>query len=125
VIVLDASALLALLNGERGADVVYAALEASIMSAVNLAEVLSKVVERGGTATAAMSDIQSLGIAIEPFDEGQALVAAELRRLTAAGGLSIGDRACLALAAMKGADVMTADRVWASLPHGVKVNLIR
>ncbi|HEY1710843.1 MAG TPA: type II toxin-antitoxin system VapC family toxin [Rhizomicrobium sp.] len=123
--VLDASALLALLNGEPGADVVLAALGGSIMSTVNFAEVLSKAVERGARVEAAMSDIRRLGVAIEPFDEGQAIVAAGLRRLTASAGLSIGDRACLALAAVKGADVLTADRVWASLPHGLKVNLIR
>jgi PIN domain nuclease of toxin-antitoxin system len=125
MIVLDASALLAFLNAETGMEVVAAALDESMMSTVNLAEVLTKAVDRGKIASAIFSDIQSLGVTIEPFDSGQALIASELRRFTVSGGLSVGDRACLALAVVKGADVMTADRVWASLPHGLQVTLIR
>jgi PIN domain nuclease of toxin-antitoxin system len=125
VIILDASALLALLNFEPGAEIVRSALPDVAISIVNLAEVLTKGVERGAQVDRAMEQVRALGIPVEPFDEAQAMIAAELRRLTVRGGLSIGDRACLALATVKNAEVLTTDRVWKSLPHGVNVTLIR
>jgi ribonuclease VapC len=125
VTVLDASAVLAYFNGEPGVDVVTRALPGAVMSIVNVAEVLTKTVEQGNTAEQALAGIQNLGIAIAPFDEEQAVRAANLRRQTVSRGLSIGDRACLALASVLKQDVLTADRAWAGLSLPVQVVLIR
>jgi ribonuclease VapC len=125
VTVLDASAVLAYLNSEPGAAVVASLLPGAIMSIVNVAEVLTKHVEKGQTAQQALDDIRDLGVTIVPFEERQALQAAELRRQTASRGLSIGDRACLALAIVRNEDVVTADRAWAFLSLPVKIALIR
>jgi PIN domain nuclease of toxin-antitoxin system len=125
LIVLDASALLAVFRNERGADIVTAALSESEMSSINVAEVLSKIVERGGDGKAALRDIRAMGIEIIPYDEQQALKTAELRRVTSPKGLSLGDRACLALAASRNCAAMTAERQWKGLAHGVQIALVR
>ena len=125
VIVLDSSALLAYFRRERGADIVASVLTQSTISIVNLAEVLSKAVERGQDPKAMHTDIRALGIAVAPFDKEQALRAAFLRRLTTQKGLSLGDRVCLALALVNNCEVLTGEHVWIGLPHGAKVTLIR
>jgi len=125
VIVLDASALIALFNNEPGADVVKAKLSSAAISIVNVAEVLSKFVERGNAPERTLADIHALGIAIYPLDEEQSLIAAQMRRITISRGLSLGDRCCLALATVRKCETMTADRAWPALGHGVKVTLIR
>lgn len=125
MIVLDASALIALFGNEPGADVVKASLASAAISIVNLTEVLSKFVERGNAPERTLADVHALGITIHSLDEQQSLIAATLRRITVAKGLSLGDRCCLALAAVNNCDVLTADRVWKTLPHGVNVTLIR
>ena len=118
--VLDASALLAYLFDEPGTRVVIDALgQGVIMSAVNVAEVLTKLVERGVSAGEALSRLGSMGLleAIELIDFGlaDAREVAQLRQSTADLGLSLGDRACLALARQTGLPVLTSDRQWASL----------
>jgi PIN domain nuclease of toxin-antitoxin system len=125
VIVLDASALLAYFRRERGSDIVASVLAESIVSTVNLAEVLSKAVERGEDAAAIHRDIRALGVVIVPFDEEQALRAALLRRITTPKGLSLGDRTCLALALLNDCEALTSDTKWSGLPHGAKVRQIR
>jgi len=125
VIVLDASAVLAYLHRELGADVVRRASNGALLSTVNFSEVLAKIVEHGGSVTAAARDIRAIGVSLQPFDEDQALIAAELRRITSAAGLSFGDRACLALATVRQAEVLTADRIWKALPLAVPVTLVR
>ena len=129
--VLDASALLALLKGEPGAERVAEALErGAYLSAVNLAEVLSKLADWGedpAEAQARMAQVGLLGAAVEvlPFTEEDALEVARLRALTRAHGLSFGDRACLALARRLGLPALTVERAWAELDLGIPVEVLR
>ena len=129
--VLDASALLALLKGEPGAERVAEALErGAYLSAVNLAEVLSKLADWGedpAEAQARMAQVGLLGAAVEvfPFTGEDALEVARLRALTRAYGLSFGDRACLALARRLGLPALTAERAWAELDLGIPVEVLR
>ena len=129
--VLDASALLALLKGEPGAERVAEALEqGAYLSAVNLAEVLSRLADWGedpAEAQARMAQVGLLGAAVEvlPFTGEDALEVARLRALTRAYGLSFGDRACLALARRLGLPALTAERAWAELDLEVPVEVLR
>ena len=129
--VLDASALLALLKGEPGAERVAEALEqGAYLSAVNLTEVLSKLADWGedpAEAQARMAQVGLLGAAVEvlPFTGEDALEVARLRALTRAYGLSFGDRACLALARRLGLPALTAERAWAELDLGILVEVLR
>ena len=129
--VLDASALLALLKGEPGAERVAEALEqGAYLSAVNLAEVLSKLADWGedpAEAQARMAQVGLLGATVEvlPFTGEDALEVARLRALTRAYGLSFGDRACLALARRLGLPALTAERAWAELDLGIPVEVLR
>ncbi|MGC8876942.1 type II toxin-antitoxin system VapC family toxin [Thermus sp.] len=122
--VLDASALLALLKGEPGAERVAEALErGAYLSAVNLAEVLSKLADWGedpAEAQARMAQVGLLGAAVEvlSFTGEDALEVARLRALTRAHGLSFGDRACLALARRLGLPALTMEGAWAGLDLG-------
>jgi PIN domain nuclease of toxin-antitoxin system len=110
--VLDASAVLALLNGEKGHEEVLAVLPTASIGTVNLAEAISKLCERGVPVEAAMEAVRCLGVEIVPFSLDHALRAGELRAMTKAFGLSLGDRACLALGLERGALVITAERRW-------------
>jgi ribonuclease VapC len=124
--VLDASALLALLQGEPGADLVADLLARSVISAVNLSEVMAKLTDHGMPAEAARAMLDRLPMAVHPFDREAAYAAGQLRRNTRGAGLSLGDRACLALAQQFGVAAVTADRAWASLDGGIaRIALIR
>ena len=123
--VLDASALLALLNGEPGADVVAAHLLDGAIGAVNLSEVVARLVEAGMPEEAVRSTVGGLGLSVHEFDAEQAHRAGLLRLETRSLGLSLGDRACLALGARLEVPVLTADRSWSGLKVGVKVRVIR
>lgn len=126
MIVLDASAVIAWLRREPGAEQVDAAWQDEpVISAVNFAEVLSKVGEHGGDVHAAARDLRIEGLRVEPYGDEDAAVTAELRLPTRAQGLSLGDRACLALARRLGVPVLTADRQWANVSVGVEVQVIR
>lgn len=123
-VVLDASALLALLQNEPGSDRVMEQLAGALISSVNLSEVVAKLAERGMPE----GDInRSLGLGLEvvPFDEELAWKAGLLRPQTRRSGLSLGDRACLALARSRSLPALTADHVWADLDVGVDVVVIR
>ena len=122
--VLDASALLALLNGEPGADRVGQVLPDAIVSAVNCAEVYSKLSE-WSVAAEGFDDLVSVVPSVMAFDIGLARRAGELNAVTRRYGLSLGDRACLALAEREGLPTLTADRRWTELDIGVAVELIR
>lgn len=126
-VVLDASAILALLFGEAGAEVVRAHLRTGVIGAANLAEVLAKLSDHGLPTLEAVRAVAILGLEVAPMTEAQAQRSAELRPLTRGAGLSLGDRACLALAAELGAPAVTADRSWDAVsgPAGVTVQLIR
>ena len=123
--VIDASALLALLNAEPGAGVVAEALSGGVISAVNLSEVVAKLCEVGMPEKAIQQALQPLGLEVIAFTEEQAYQAGLLRTATQGTGLSLGDRACLSLAEMLGAVALTADRAWAGLSVRVTVKVIR
>ncbi len=114
--VLDASAVLALIEDEPGATLVRDALHhGSAMSTVNLAEVAASLRQRGWSDDEVRTRILSLGIEFLPFDEQTALRSGALRAATARLGLGLGDRACLATAAALGIPALTADRAWLGL----------
>jgi ribonuclease VapC len=125
-VVLDASAILALLHAEPGADVVAAALRgpASICS-VNLAEVVGKLAGGGIPPEAIGEILRPLWFEVVPFDVNLAYRTGTLYPLTRPRGLSLGDRACLALAIERGLPVLTADAVWRDVALGVDIRVIR
>src|SRR4051812_27285851 len=112
--VLDASALLAMLRGEPGGEMVEEQLPECLVSAVNLAEVVSAL-----SADAPRHEIERqlepFGLRVIPFDREQAGIVGELRPATREHGLSLGDRACLALAIQRGVPALTADQRWADV----------
>ena len=124
-VLLDASALLALLNAEPGADVVREAVSDAAISAVNLSEVVAKLAEGGMPGEAIAEALDGLELNVLPFEADQAFAAGMLRPLTRSRGLSLGDRACLALGLRLGYGVLTADRRWATLDLAVEVRLVR
>jgi ribonuclease VapC len=123
--VLDASALLAMLQDEKGADLVRSCLRGSWISAVNLAEVLTKGIDGSVPLGLQQQGLAALPLKVVPFDAELAADAAALRPATRAAGLSLGDLACLALGRRLGLPVLTGERDWARLDAGVKVKLIR
>ncbi|MCC6744180.1 MAG: type II toxin-antitoxin system VapC family toxin [Acidobacteria bacterium] len=122
--VLDASAVLALLNREPGGERVEHYLAEGVMSAVNAAEVLSKLVDAGLTLGEAREGLALLGFRILGFELRDAEAVAALRTRTKSKGLSLGDRACLALGLRLEAVVVTAERSWAGLKIG-QIDAIR
>jgi len=125
-VVLDASALLAMLQSEPGADVVAGRLPHSVMSTVNLSEVVAKLADNGVPTEELRVVLDGLDIDVRPFDREAAYDAGELRRTTRDAGLSLGDRACLALATRLGVAAMTADRAWTRLGGKTcRIELIR
>lgn len=123
--VLDASALLALLNTEPGWERVEEALPVAIVSAVNLAEAAGKLADHGLPSDEIEFALAGLGLTIVSFDADQALDAGALRAVKGGRRLSLGDRVCLQLARARSLPAMTADRYWAQLETGVEVVLIR
>lgn len=124
--VLDASALLALLNEEEGSEQVAELVSAgATISAVNLSEVAVKLSLVGMPEALIRETLDPLGLEIVPFDVELAYRAALLAGPTRAAGLSLGDRACLALAAQVGLPAVTADRAWRQLGLDVQVRVIR
>lgn len=123
--VLDASAVLAGLRKEVGGELVLPVMETSLLGAVNLAEVATRLLDLGASAADIDGLPERLRCEVVPFDEGLALGAGRLRMQTRHLGLSVGDRACLALAQREGLPVLTGDRAWAKLDVGVEVVLIR
>lgn len=114
--VLDASAVLALLNQEPGGDTVLPLLPSSIISTVNYSEVLAKLIEKGMESDTAEAILAMSGIDNRiDFDSQLAREAASLRPLTRQAGLSLGDRACLALARSRNLIAVTAERTWQAL----------
>ena len=110
MIVVDASAVMALMLGEPGADIVIDAVRGSLMSAVNVSECCARGVERGAKAQDVLSIIQGFDVQVVPFDLVHALETAELRESTRSLGASLGDRACMALGRRHGLAILTGDR---------------
>jgi PIN domain nuclease of toxin-antitoxin system len=125
-IVLDASALLAVLNQEPGAENLPPELLAqATISTVNLAEAHTKLVREGIDPDEAWEDVMGPIQDCAPFTAEQAKIAGSLVARTRSIGLSLGDRACLALGLTLKAPVYTTDRAWKSLKLGVRIHVIR
>ena len=123
---LDASALLAVLNQEAGADEVEVVLEDAAMSTVNIAEVASKLDELKWAPDQVAETLSDLQLEVIPFDTDAALLSGQLRKATKKYGLSLGDRACLASALITKYTVLTADKTWNKLKiRGLKIRCIR
>ena len=123
--VLDSSAILAVVFNERGSDQVLPLLDGGLLSAVNLAEVHTRLLLRGAGSDFAWRRVMEFGCEICFFDDRQARVAAELIAQTRPYGLSLGDRACLALAIERKAAAYTTDAAWRNLGLSIAVNVIR
>ncbi len=113
---------MALMLGERGADVVASVIQGSLMSAVNISECCARGVERGASAEDLLSILQEYEVQVVGFDLTQALETARLREATRAAGAGIGDRACLALGRLNRATVYTADGRLAAR-HGTEIDV--
>lgn len=124
-VVLDASAMLAVLLDEPGADTVKTYLPGAAISSVNFSEVIGRLAETGMSKSEVGAAMSAWGLAVVPFDERQAFEVGMLRPSTRARGLSLGDRACLALARERNVPALTADRGWSGLDIGVEIGLIR
>ncbi len=124
-IIFDSSAILALLKMEEGHEIVAKRLEDAVVSSVNLSEVITVLSRKGFGQEQVIKSLKETFLHIEDFDTEQATIAALLDETTKTHGLSLGDRACLALAKHKNLPVLTADKVWKQLKIGVEVQLIR
>lgn len=124
-IVLDSSVVLAHINGEPGSERAAAFFGDALISAVNLAEVVAKLVDRGASLALTRAALSRYGLQVAAFDEELAEWTGALRPQTRAFGLSLGDRACLALALRRALPVLTADRTWKELNLSVEVQLLR
>jgi len=124
-VVLDASALLAMLNDEPGAERVAAVIERAVVSSVNFSEVVATLAEYGMEDEVIEKALVGLGLDVVAFDRDSAWTAGLLRPVTRHLGLSLGDRACLATGIRHGIPVFTTDRRWSELELGVAVELAR
>jgi ribonuclease VapC len=124
-VVLDSSAVICLLSKEVGWQRVGATLRDAAISSVNLAEVVTKLWERGLSAEEVRLTLAEIPLDVRAFSAEEAYITGELRVPTRRFGLSLGDRACLALAAALGRPALTADRQWSNLDVGVQVVIIR
>ncbi len=127
--VMDASALLALMQGERGGDVVDELIvnNECVASSVNIVEVGTRLVDKGLAPVHLARALKELDVQTIDFDLEQALLSATMRVNTRQAGLSLGDRACLALAQLMKGTAVTADSAWVDVADavGVKVLMIR
>lgn len=123
--VLDASALLALLNDEPGADQVAHYIPGAVINAVNLSEVIGKLAESGMPEEEIHEVVGLTGLQVVPFDANLAHKAGRLRPVTRKIGLSLGDHACLATGMLMSLPVITSDRIWRDCDLPVTVVLIR
>lgn len=123
--ILDASAVMAVVLNEPGADMVMKSLDNATISAVSFAEAFTSMQSKGMTAETAEQVLHAMNMSVEPATEAHARSAARMWPRTKNAGLSLGDRFCLALALERDDEVLTADRAWASVAHGAKVTYIR
>jgi PIN domain nuclease of toxin-antitoxin system len=123
--ILDSSAVIAALQGEPGGQVARAAASTGAISAINVAEVVSKLVQYGATEDDALAMARDFGVEMAAMDERQAELAGLFHARTRKHGVSMGDAFCLALAMQLDLPVLTTDRRWSALDLGVEVRLIR
>ncbi len=124
--IIDASALLAMLQGETGGDVVESALATASISAINWSEVIQKLLRYDEGAISACHDLLLIGLKVIPFDVKQAELAAKLWLPHQHLGLSLADRACLQLGLQSGKTILTADKAWENIKNNeIKIKLIR
>lgn len=123
--VLDASVVVAAMLGELPAAEAELWLAGSSISTVNLSEVVAKLIDKGYRIEVIDENLEAMKFDVVPFDAAQARYAGMLREATRRSGLSLGDRACLALAAQLNRPAATADKAWAKLDTGIKIELIR
>jgi ribonuclease VapC len=123
--VLDASALIAMLRDEPGGDVVEELLETATISSVNWSEVVQKALDWKTEIAGLRQGLEALGLEVVPFTAPLAETTADLRASTRQAGLSLGDRACLALASVLGLPAITADRIWLDLGLPIEIRAVR
>lgn len=123
--VLDSSVVLAGLLEEPGGDQLLALLPGALFCAVNVTEIVTRLFDKGWPMRLAAGQTAKLISRVAPFDDLLAYRAGDLRADTVHLGLSLGDRACLALAMAASLPVYTADRPWAKLDLGLDIRLIR
>lgn len=123
MIVLDASALLAYLFCESGHDIVEKYIENACISTVNISEVIARFGRDGLDVSPILRYIEKTSLEIVPFNQEHAFHAANLISKTKGYGLSLADRACLALAAQRDLPALTADGVWSQI-EGLNVKII-
>jgi PIN domain nuclease of toxin-antitoxin system len=124
-VVVDASAVLALLNQETGSEEILQLIDNAAISSVNLSEVIAKLAEAGIPEEEIRQIILHLNLEVVLFNEEQALTAGMLRPATKSIGLSFGDRACLALGVILNQPVITTDRLWSNLNMGIEIRVVR
>lgn len=125
-VILDASAILAFLQRERGAEILTREIRShAIAGAVNLAEVQTKLVKGGFSPDEAWEQTLTVVATVAPYTEDHAKMAGSLIAITEKYGLSLGDRSCLALAIVLKAPVYTTEQIWRDLKVGVPIHVIR
>jgi PIN domain nuclease of toxin-antitoxin system len=123
--VLDSSSVLAVLFEEPGGASVSGLLDGGLLSAVNLAEILTKLKQGGWDTNFSWVRVLNMGFEVCPYETEQARLTSELIDQTRPYGLSLGDRACLALAIQRKATAYTTDRAWKNLSLGIEIEVIR
>jgi len=125
-VVLDASALLALIKNEQGAEIVEELLGNIVMSSVNVSEVASILLDSKMSVTEAREAIEPFIDSIVPFDLEQSINCASLGKISKHLGLSLGDKACITLGIKLGVPIYTADKIWQEFKSKeVNIKLIR
>ncbi len=124
-IVFDSSAALALLKFEPGCDVVLLHLSSAVMSTVNLAETVTILVEQGMPQNLAEKTVEEVFPNTISFEKEHAFVTANLKQQNKKYGLSLGDRACLALSQIQNLPVITGDRIWEQINHSTQIIFFR
>ena len=124
--VLDASALLAVSKGERGADFVMDLINTKecVISSVNMAEVGTRLLDLGLPVHELARGFAQFGVDVIDFNREQALACAALRTITKSAGLSLGDRACIALAQLMQGCVVTSDRAWLDIAETTQIKVL-